>query len=161
MGCNRHLVPLEGYFEQVELDWVPRWDGPDIPQNSALARWSDCFLRGLDNANRSARISSDERKRLLEDAGFVDVQEQVIRCNMSPWTAIPHENDKAQWLNLGFGLAMNALSFGPMIKQLGMRMDQVIELNNAATTESRQLRYHAYYHMYVNNVCIPFSCAFC
>lgn len=150
LGRHRHLVPLHGYFEQVEIDWTPRWDGPDVPEDSALARWSDLFLRGLDTANRSARVSFDERRRLLEDAGFVDVREQVIRCNINPWTRSSHENTKAQWLNLGFGFGMNALAFGPMIKKLGMTINEVIELNTAATNESRQLRYHAYYNMYVN-----------
>ncbi len=52
LTCHRHLTP-GGYFEQVEIDWIPGWEGTDIPAQSSLLQWAEQFLQGMDGFQRS------------------------------------------------------------------------------------------------------------
>lgn len=143
-----HLAAGTGYIEHVEIDWQPRWGvGDDIPTPSQQKRWTDQYLQGMDSIGRSARVDSTGVKTMLEDAGFTDLREDIIRCYINPWTDNEVENEKAQWLNLAYGQALPAMSYVPFVRHGGFEKIAVDAVCRAATTESRILRYHAYYNL--------------
>lgn len=142
---HSHLTEGTGHLEQVEMDWVPRWDeSGEVPRNSALQEWADRFLAAMDRCNRSVRIRSHETRHLMEQAGFVDVEEQTIRCYVNPWSSDVHEQEKARWFNLGLGHSLDAMGLMPMVEQLGMTPAEVRDLCSRAVEENTKLRFHGY-----------------
>lgn len=59
-------------------------DDNTIPEDSSAAQWSDLFYEGCQKINH--RIPSlSEYKTLMEEAGFVDIQVQVLRRPTNTW----------------------------------------------------------------------------
>ncbi|QPG96082.1 hypothetical protein C2857_003113 [Epichloe festucae Fl1] len=144
-----HLKPGSGYIEHIEIDWVPRWDGNDVPPESSLHEWSQLLLRGLDRFNRNARIDMGEVRITLDKAGFVDFREETIRCYVNPWSSERREREIARWFNLGLSQCLEAMSLMPMIEGLSMTKEQVKELCDRAKKEICILRYHAYMTLHI------------
>lgn len=131
-------------MEHVEIDWVPQWEGSDVPSSSAIGLWAETFLRGMDGFDRCARVRPSHTRRMLENAGFVDITEETLRCYLNPWSEERHERECARWFNLGFTLGLEAMSLKPMIEQLGMTVAEVKDMCGQAIKESCKLRHHAY-----------------
>jgi hypothetical protein len=142
---NRHLAPGIGYVEHTEIDWVPHWDGDDIPSPSALQEWSELFLTSLDRYNRRIRIVPNETKRDMESSGLTDFKEEVLKCYVNPWSRDVQEREIARWFNLGFCHGIEALSLMPFTEQLGMPIEAVRSLCDRVKKEVCILRYHAYF----------------
>lgn len=144
LTVGRHTKPGTGYIEQVEIDWIPRWDGGEIPENSAMLEWAQKFLRGMDGFQRSARVNTGNVRRMMEAAGYVDFEERTIRCDVNPWRNNAEAKIVAQWFNLCLIDGLQAMSLAPMVENLGMTLEQVDGLKEAVKSECCKLRYHAY-----------------
>ncbi|KAF4125106.1 hypothetical protein GMORB2_3945 [Geosmithia morbida] len=142
---DRRLAPGTGFVEHTEIDWTPRWESSgDIPNPSAIQEWSELYLQGMDRVNKSARVAPQWTVRMLEDAGFVDVREETIRCYVCPWSSDRQEREIARWFNLVFSQGLEAMSLLPMVDYLGMSIDEVNSLCARTKREMCVLRYHAY-----------------
>lgn len=144
---TRHTASKRGVIQQVEIDWVPLWENTAAPDNSALREWSRLFLEGMDGFQRSVRVSSYQVRRTMEAAGFIEFNETVIRCCVSPWCDDAHEKLVAEWFNIGLTEAIEAMSLAPLVENLGMDVSQVKELYERLRNEICKLRYHAYFNM--------------
>lgn len=146
-----HTLPKRGYFEQVEIDYRPQWEGGEVPEPSAIKEWSDHWLQGHENNNRSARVQPHHTKRLLEEAGFTDIEEEVIRCWLNPNPSITgdHAITTARWSNITMTSGLEAMSYAPMIDHGSMTKEEVKELCERAKTEMCALKYHVYFPIYV------------
>ncbi|KHN96734.1 methyltransferase LaeA [Metarhizium album ARSEF 1941] len=142
-----HLLPRSGYVEHVEIDWVARWEGNDIPRQSAVNEWSDLLLRSLERFDRDARIDSAAIRRTIEGAGFVDFEEVTIPCYMTPWMENEQAQDTARWFNVSFCQGLVAMSLRPMIEGLGKEDRFVHDLCRRVHEEVCQLRHHVYFTM--------------
>nr|UWK20375.1 chromatin methyl transferase [Trichoderma cf. fertile] len=144
-----HLAPGNGYIEQLEVDWTPQWEGEDVPTHSALREWAQQFQRAMHRYQRSVTISCRDTKRMMEAAGFTDFTETTIKCYVNPWSPDRHDREVARWFNLAFSLGLEAMSMMPMIDQLGMTKDDVLDLCGRVKKEMCILRYHAYCTLHV------------
>ena len=143
---NRHTTP-GGYIEQVEIDWVPRWESAGIPESSALLEWSQKFLEGMDHFQRSARILSPKVQCMVEAAGYVDFEETIIRCCVSPWCNDPGEKLVANWFNLCLTEGIEAMSLVPLVEKCCMTVCEIKNLQARVKRESCNLQLRAYFHM--------------
>ncbi|TQW09882.1 methyl transferase [Cordyceps javanica] len=143
-----HTAP-GGYIEQVEMNWLPSWEGTDIPAHSSFLEWAQKFLQGMDGFQRSARVSTGNVRAMMEAAGYVNFEERTIRCYVNPWCSDPGEKRVAQWFNLCLIDGVQAMSLAPMVENLGMSIEQVNELREAVKSECCKLRYHAYCVMHI------------
>lgn len=109
----RHLKPGSGWIEHVEVDMEPRCDDATLPADSMLARW---YAWLADATHRVSRpIAYEHRTRhLLQQAGFIDIQETVIRVPYNSWPNDPHQKDIGRWYNLGITEGLEALTFAPL-----------------------------------------------
>lgn len=79
----RHLEP-GGYFEQTEI-------GPDCICDDGHYRSDSmvkklCSLRpDLETVTNTNYNLASTMKKMIEEAGFIDVQERVDKCPWSPW----------------------------------------------------------------------------
>ncbi|EXL39657.1 hypothetical protein FOCG_17744 [Fusarium oxysporum f. sp. radicis-lycopersici 26381] len=153
-----HLAPDHGYIEHVEIDWAPRWQGDDQPENSSFQRWSELFLSSMDKSNRSARVVPAKMQQLIKAAGFTDVKEKVIQAFVCPWTSNSHEQDVARWFNLALSRSFETLSMMPLIEKQGLTYKEVGELCARAREEICVLQNHAFCNIYVWTARKPEGC---
>ncbi|KAJ3499543.1 hypothetical protein NLG97_g248 [Lecanicillium saksenae] len=144
----KHTAP-GGHLEQVEIEWVPRWEGATMPECSALLEWSQKFLSGMDEFHRSARLSGPNVRRMVETAGYVDFKETIIRCCVSPWCHGQGETLVANWFNICFTEGIEAMSLVPLMEKCYMTLCQVKALQARVKRESCNLKFHAYFNMHV------------
>lgn len=144
-----HLLPGVGFLEHVEIDWVPRWEGSAFPQPSALQEWSERLLDALKRCGRDATIDSTTIKKTINDAGFIEVSEKIIRCYINPWMDDRHEKEVARWFNIAFHKGVKPMSLMPMIKGLRVKPIEIQELCSRVKEEICLLPNHAFVNMLV------------
>ncbi|KAK1247196.1 hypothetical protein MKX07_002105 [Trichoderma sp. CBMAI-0711] len=144
-----HLAPGVGYVEQLEIDWMPRWENDDLPIHSALREWAQLFQRAMHRYHRSVTVSGEATRRRMEAAGFTDFSETTIRCYVNPWSPDRHQRECARWFNLAFSLGLEAMSMMPMIDKLGMTKEDIVDLCSRAKKEMCILRYRAYCTLHI------------
>ncbi|KAH7118201.1 hypothetical protein B0J13DRAFT_569996 [Dactylonectria estremocensis] len=93
--CSRHAAKTQNHGH-VEIDWTPRWDDDEKkPANSSFQQWAQLFLAGMDQFNRSARVTPRETRQMIEAAGFTDVKQEVIQAFVCPWSPDWHKREIA------------------------------------------------------------------
>lgn len=111
----RHLKPGTGWIEHVEIDMEPRCDDYTLPPDSMLTKWYQWLADATHRVSRP--IAYEHRTRqLLQAAGFIDIQETVIRVPYNSWPNDPHQKDIGRWYNLGITEGLDALSFAPLTR---------------------------------------------
>ncbi|KAL6892706.1 hypothetical protein HDV57DRAFT_194232 [Trichoderma longibrachiatum] len=144
-----HLAPGIGYIEQLEIDWMPRWENDQVPTHSALREWAQLFQRAMHRYHRSVTVSGEATRRKMEAAGFTDFSETTIRCYVNPWSPDRHQRECARWFNLAFSLGLEAMSMMPMSDKLGMTKEDIVDLCSRAKKEMCILRYRAYCTLHI------------
>lgn len=84
---------------------------------------------------------------MLEQAGFVDISEQVIKLPLNPWPADPHLKQVGAWYNLGLTQGLEALSLGPLTRINHWSKADVEQLIGAAKRDICSKKYHSYSNM--------------
>ncbi|KAJ9318295.1 hypothetical protein DTO271D3_1552 [Paecilomyces variotii] len=116
-----HLKP-GGWLEMQENDaWFQREDG-------TIPKWSKMFLEKLDEASilngTRLNVARDQKQHMI-DAGFVDVQDVIIKLPLAPW----HEDPKMREIGRIRGQAMNqgveGYSLALYTRHLGWSPDEV------------------------------------
>jgi len=87
---------------------------------------------------------------MLESAGFIDVQEQVIRAPLNSWPSDPHQKQIGRWYNLGLTDGLEALSLGPLSRVNRWNPDEHIRpLIKEVKKEISKNKIHAYNNIHV------------
>ena len=141
-----HLMP-NGWFEQVEIDWMPRCDDGSLPQNSALEKWANELLNAMRDAGRPIGVDTARTRAAMTAAGLVDFTEEIIRVPFNAWSKDPHEYQIGRWFLLGLCEGLQALSLAPLTRVKGWTYQQVQELVDSVSGEIRSLEHHAYCHL--------------
>jgi hypothetical protein len=153
--CSRHLKPGLGWIEQVEIDLEPRCDDHTLPANSLLVQWYQYLA---DATSRSARPIAYQHntRQMLQDTGFIDIQETIIRAPYTTWPSDPHQKEISKWYNIGITDGLEALSLAPFtrINRWNAR-DNVVPFIEQVRKELCTRKYHAYNNMYVSPFLLP------
>ena len=114
---------------------------PPIPSLSAIER----VLAEVD----LFQSSNDLRRAIgmLQQAGFVDIKETVIRAPLNPWPADPHQKDIGRWYNLGMTEGLEALSLGPLTRVSRWPVDSVKQIVRDVKRVMCNKKIHAYNNM--------------
>lgn len=81
--CFENLAP-GGWIEQLEPDVGVRCDDGTLPQDSVLTTWGDNFVGCAERSGRSI-LTWQTMKRSIARAGFINVQEDLIRTPIGSW----------------------------------------------------------------------------
>ncbi|KAI9822841.1 MAG: Secondary metabolism regulator lae1 [Phylliscum demangeonii] len=141
-----HLKPGFGSFEHVELDLEPRCDDGTLSPQSCLVQWWRFVADATQRVNRPLAYNHWTRA-MLEHAGFVDIQEQVIRAPLNAWPADPHLKDVGRWYNLGLTEGLEAFSLGPLTRVARWGVDDVQRIVRDVKKVIGNKKIHAYNHM--------------
>lgn len=142
-----HLKPGSGWIEHVEIDLEPRCDDGTLSPDSHLTQWYGYLADATARVDRP--VAYDHRTRqLLQAAGFIDIQETIIRAPYNSWPADPHQRDIGRWYNLGLTEGLEALSAAPFTRVNRWNMNEHVKpLVEAVRREVCNRKIHAYNNM--------------
>ncbi|KAE9989705.1 hypothetical protein EG327_002386 [Venturia inaequalis] len=144
-----HLKPGQGWIEQVEIDLQPRCDDNTLPPNSYLVQWYSYLKDATSRFHKPIEYQHTTRQQ-LESAGFIDVQEQVIRAPLNSWPSDPHQKSIGRWYNLGLTDGLEALSLGPFTRVNRWNADDHVRpLVKEVKKEIASQKIHAYNNIHV------------
>ena len=146
-NTSRHLKPGTGWIEHVEIDMEPRCDDYTLSSDSALTKWYRWLADATHRVSRP--IAYEHRTRhLLQQAGFIDIQETVIRVPYNSWPNDPHQKDIGRWYNLGITEGLDALTFAPLTRVYQWDLNAHVKpLLESVRREICNRKIHAYNNM--------------
>jgi len=89
----------------------------------------------MDSFGRPMRMDAELTKRRLEDAGFVDIKEEVVQLPLNGWSRDPHLKDIGRWFNLGMRQTYQPLTLAPLGRGHGRTPAEVYELSEKVRAE--------------------------
>ena len=93
----------------MEIDLEPRCDDHTLPEANHLTNWYRYLADATARASRPIAYNHTTRQ-MLQTAGFIDIQEIVIRAPYNSWPNDPHQKEIGRWYNLGITEGLEALS---------------------------------------------------
>ena len=81
--CYNNLEP-GGWFEQIEMDLRCECDDESIPTGDILLTWGPRFFTAGQKLGKSLDVTKTMRA-CIEDAGFVEVHEEIQKWPIGPW----------------------------------------------------------------------------
>jgi len=73
-----------GWLELQEPECDVHWEDGEVPPDNALKRWFADLCRASEMAERPINVVP-HLKRMLTDAGFVDVHEKIYKIPINTW----------------------------------------------------------------------------
>ncbi|KAI5310732.1 hypothetical protein KEM55_002848 [Ascosphaera atra] len=140
----RHVRSGTGFYEQVELDFEPRWDAADIghpgftPDQPLGAWW-----QAVDKATKIAKrpLAHDRNTaHMLKTAGFVDVDHHIIGIPFNQWPEVAHDAHIGRLYNACLRDTFYTLALGPLTRIFGWTPDQVRHLSEQAYLQASDIR---------------------
>ncbi|KAH0542627.1 Secondary metabolism regulator lae1, partial [Trichoglossum hirsutum] len=142
----RHLKPGYGHLEHVEIDFQPRCDEGTLSPELNVVKWYNWLVDATYRSGRCIAYQHSTRQ-MLQEAGFVDIVETIIRAPYNDWPSDPHEKNIGRWYNLGMTEGLEALSLGPLTRVFKWPAETVRGIIPGVEKEINCKRIHAYNNM--------------
>lgn len=146
-NAKKYLQPGSGWIECCELDPTPACDDDSIPTDWAFGRWNEWMEYGAQRAGRPLRIAP-HLKKWMEEAGYVDVQQVIVKIPVGSWPARPDlKRLGKEWAKLAVE-TLPAASYVTFGKVLGWKREQVEVFLADVRKSLAQKGVHAYSMIY-------------
>ncbi|OCT50058.1 putative SAM dependent methyltransferase [Cladophialophora carrionii] len=132
-----------GWIEQYEMEIDARTDDPDEPTDTEIVKLSRIAEDMAKATGRDFKIST-KMKHLIEEAGFVDVQEQKVKMPLGPWASDPKLKDIGRFFERFYKTGLQGWLMHICTRFLGKKPEEVNSWCAKAFQEinSRQYRYY-------------------
>ncbi|KAL9078196.1 MAG: hypothetical protein Q9157_002884 [Trypethelium eluteriae] len=138
-----------GWIELQDVETVQSDDGSFTldPPSCDLAKWWSLATEGFEKAGRKMRDQSKDHKRLLEEAGYVDVQEKVYKWPINSWPKDKQMKQFGVWTRENTSAILEGLALAPFTRFLGWTVDEVQVLLAGCRKDLKNTSLHAYWTM--------------
>lgn len=137
-----HLRP-GAWFEQVEIDFEPRCDDRSL-EGLALRYWYQYLKQATERTMRPVAHSARETIRNLQEAGFTEIDHQMVGLPLNPWHQDEHERNVARWYNLAISESIETLSLAPFSRVFGWPVERIQRLAADVKSEAFNKEIHSY-----------------
>ncbi|KAL4751116.1 hypothetical protein BDW72DRAFT_99307 [Aspergillus terricola var. indicus] len=137
-----HLRP-GAWFEQVEIDFEPRCDDRSL-DGTALRHWYECLKQATAETMRPIAHSSRDTIKDLQEAGFTEIDHQIVGLPLNPWHQDEHERKVARWYNLAVSESIENLSLAPFSRVYRWPLERIQQLAADVKSEAFNKEIHAY-----------------
>jgi hypothetical protein len=145
----QHLKPGVGWIEQVEIDLEPRCDDGTLQRDSYLVQWYNYLADATARAERPIAYQHNTRQ-MLQTAGFIDIQETIVRAPLNGWPSDPHQKTIGRWYNLGLTDGLDALSLAAFTRVNRWHPDEHVRpLLKEVKKEIAKSKVHAYNNIHI------------
>ncbi|KIW05395.1 uncharacterized protein PV09_03910 [Verruconis gallopava] len=143
----KHLKP-GGWVEWHQKHPLFTSDDGSLAEGSPIDMWGKYFFEAAENLGTPAS-SCKLLKQRMEDAGFVNVEEYILKIPVGPW---PKDKNlktvgKFEYFNMTEGV--EALSLRTFTKGLGWSPERVQLFLMEVRNQVKDRKVHSYYHFYV------------
>lgn len=139
---SRHTKP-GGYFELQELDCRFLSDDGSLEEDSQLSYWSDAIVEAAAKYNRPIP-RYDEYYDWFVKAGFVDVQQVVLKCPTNPWPKDKRLKEVGKYQCLAHIEGLEGVSLGLLTRGSKWKADEVSVLMARVRPELKDRSIHSY-----------------
>ncbi|KAH7184942.1 S-adenosyl-L-methionine-dependent methyltransferase [Fusarium flagelliforme] len=144
----KNLVP-GGYVELLEVDLFANSDDNTLTEDSEFSK----LLHLLDEAStKIGRPFQDNKKNkgILQDAGFVNIVETVLKWPNNSWPKDKKHKEVGQWnnLNMDHFKGLEAISMAVLTRVLGWSLEEVTVFLAKVRKDLGNKAIHAYWPVY-------------
>jgi trans-aconitate methyltransferase len=136
-----------GWLEHIEIDLRPQY-APGANNSRMLDEWYE-YLDGATSRIHKRLEYPQNLRELLTNAGFVDIEEEVIRLPLNEWPEDESQKFIGRWYNLGLIQALEALTLGPLSRSYEWPLENIRQLLTAVKPHICSRRVRAY-----NELCV-------
>ncbi|KAK0711788.1 S-adenosyl-L-methionine-dependent methyltransferase [Lasiosphaeris hirsuta] len=138
-----------GYLESYEGSPNVYSDDNTLPPTSAIAQWGPLFINGGKTIGRSFTIVDDGvQRKAMEEAGFVDIKERMIKVPSGGWSKDPREKELGIWAQHAVESDVEGFILF-LTTTLGWTKEQTGVYIAHLRKELRSLKHHVYYYQKV------------
>ncbi|GKT57135.1 methyltransferase domain-containing protein [Colletotrichum tofieldiae] len=146
-GTGVWALDYGGYLElQDNMFPLKCQDGP-MPDDFTPHKWSKLLVEGTDKIGRPITVAASF-KQMLEDAGFVDVEERREIWPFNPWPKDKKLNDLGAWSQSSTLMGVEAISMALFTRVLGWSPEEVTVFCADVRNAHKKIGVHAYYDVY-------------
>lgn len=144
----RHLRPGYGFIEQLEIDLEPRCDDGTLEPNSPLVNWYRYLIDATSRTSKPLAYQHNTRQ-LLEQAGFIDISETIIKVPYHHWPRDPQQAHMGDYYQLTMNqiMGLEALCMAPFSRVFEWTQAQIETFTGQVRHEIQSTRIHAYNNM--------------
>jgi hypothetical protein len=139
---DRNLVP-GGYFELAEIDTAFQCDDGSWPADDPLHDFQDAMNTAAERAGRIIRISP-QVKKLMEDAGFTEITEVVIKAPLGTWPKDKIEKEVGMYYREMLTQNLEGIAMALLTRVLGWSSEKVLQGCKLWERSLRNPRIHLY-----------------
>ena len=88
-------------------------------------------------------------KQLMADAGFVDIQEHILKLPVGPWPKDPRLKKVGMFESVNMTAGIQGLTMMLFTRTLGWSSEQVELFLMDVRKDVKNKKIHSYYHLYV------------
>ncbi|PTU22997.1 hypothetical protein P175DRAFT_0507754 [Aspergillus ochraceoroseus IBT 24754] len=137
-----HLRP-GAWFEQVEIDFEPRCDDRSL-DGLAIRHWYQYLKQATAETMRPIAHNSRDTIRDLQEAGFTEIDHQIVGLPLNPWHQDEHERKVARWYHLAISESIENLSLAPFSRVFGWPLEKIQQMAADVKSEAFNKEIHAY-----------------
>ncbi|GIK01893.1 hypothetical protein Aspvir_005934 [Aspergillus viridinutans] len=145
----KNLAPA-GWFEFADADLIVCCDDGTVKEAKNLLE-ANRLVRDASARFGKVMGTASQHKQRLEDAGFVNIHEEIYKIPLSPWAKNPKLKELGKFQQVNMLESLDAYSFALMTRVLGWHITEVHALLAGARAELLNRSIHMYaqwYHVY-------------
>lgn len=126
---------------------MPHCEDESLLPMAEIVKWATEVLSAMDDHGRSMRVDSARTVSRLREAGFVNIEEEVIKIPINGWPTDPEEKRLGRYLALGLTRGMTALTLAPLARMRGTSRAEVDTLVEKVGREVTNRSIHAFFYL--------------
>lgn len=138
-----------GWIELTEFETWASTDDDSLPTNSAYHEYQVALCEAAASFGKEMNIAP-HIYRLVRDAGFANVREDVQKCPLSPWPRDRRLKELAMYMNLQMMESIEPYGLALFSRVLKWDTPRIYTLLDGVRKDLRNLNYHMYSRVYVS-----------
>ncbi|WYZ41267.1 hypothetical protein EsH8_V_000162 [Colletotrichum jinshuiense] len=134
-----------GYLELQDSIYPIVCDDGTLKEDSALMKWTRLIVEAGDKIGRSTTIP-DRFPRLLEEAGFEDINTTRVKFPVSPWPKDPKLKELGSWTQASLITGIEGISLGLFTRILNWEPEETMVFCTQVRDEVKDIRLHGYWN---------------
>ncbi|KFY95488.1 hypothetical protein V498_03326 [Pseudogymnoascus sp. VKM F-4517 (FW-2822)] len=143
----RHVKP-GGWVEWHEKFPMFHSDDGTLKEDSAIAKWGKTFFEASEIFGTSAS-SPKNLKRWMTEAGFVDVEEHILKLPVGIWPKDKRHKNIGMFEMVNMDEGIEGLSLMLFTRALKWTREEVLMFLMEVRRDAKDKSIHSYYHFYV------------
>jgi len=136
-----------GYVELIEIEPTLKCDDGSVPPKAAVFRYYELFAEAA-KKNSLPQPTGDDLKKLLEEAGFVDIELRTIKQPVGTWAKDERLKDIGRFFLIFMEKAFHTYALALFTRTLGMSADDANKLCDAAKNDVFNKRHHLFNNLW-------------